>query len=377
MLPSYFHRIFNFNGKILTYRKRNDEYPYLKKYCKGLKLEFIKKSNRFSKICEKNVVKYLFFNAKKIDILNLIHPHEDNIIYGVVYKLFNKNGFIYLKMDVNEAFKKRLKYRCSHIMARTQNNGIRSFLSFIIKKKIYLKFLDIIDLISFESKESVEYFKTKYPKYREKIIYVPNGIDDISIKEAGLQRISFKEKENIILTVGRIGAEIKSNETLLNAIADIKNLKNWKIILIGPIEKKFKKYLFKFFKENPNLKDRIYFIGEITDREKLFEYYQKSKIFCLTSKNESFGIVLVEAAYFGNYIVCSNFPAARDITLNGDIGSLFSPGNSKELAKILQDLINNEKRMEDNYLTIQEFTKKNYSWSMIVQNLYKNILERK
>lgn len=369
--------MFNLNGKILTYKI--GEYPILEKYCKGLKLEFIKRSKRFFhffKICERNVLKYLITNVKKIDFLNLIHFSYENAIYGVLYKLLKKNGFIYLKMDVDESIKNIDLFRW-YRSRETHYKGILDFLNFQFKKKIYSTFLDKLDLISVESISLYNYLKKRYPKLRNRLIYLPNGIDDIYITEAGILRTSFSEKQNIILSVGRIGIKVKSNETLLEAVSKIKDLKDWKIIFIGPIEKRFFKYIEDFFKNFPLLKERIHFMEEITDRKRLFEYYQKSKIFCLTSKSESFGIVLVEAGYFGNFIICSNFPAAKDITRNESLGTLFNPGDSEKLAEILQELINNEEPLKENSLKIQKHVENNYKWSKIILKLYGEILKRR
>jgi len=377
MIPHYFNRLYNYKGTIITYQ--NGSYPFLQNYHLNLKLDFIKKGKQykhFSSYCERNVLKYLIYNARKINILNLILPQEENELFGVLYKFLNRNGFLYLKMDIDESFMKNDRFYWYRDKIK-HYTGIIDFIKFQFKKIINLLFYNQVDLISFESKELVNYFKRKYPKFKDKIIYIPNGIDDYYIKSAGIENLSFGNKENIILSVGRIGAEIKSNETLLEAISRIKDLKDWKVIFIGPIIKTFNKYLEDFFKKYPYLKEKIIFEGEISDRKKLYEFYQKSKIFCLTSLTESFGIVLVEAAIFGNYIVCSNFPSARDITMNEKFGKLFNPRDSNKLANILQYLINNQQLLKENSLKIQKISEENYYWSKIIQKLYQEMHKRR
>ena len=370
MIPYYFSKIYKFNGKILSYR--NGEYPYLEQYSPNLKINFIKKSilhKYLVQYCETNVLKYLIFNAKRIAFLNLIHPHEHNEIYGVLFKLLNRKGFLYLKMDVNEFFKEKSLNRWPY-KEKKKPKGLSNYLKYQFKRKINTLFYELVDLISFESKELVEFFKIKYPKLRDKITYIPNGVDDFFIKNDINRIYSFKDKENIVLTVGRIGDIIKSNETLLEAIIKIKDLKDWKFVFIGSIKEQFKGYIKKYFKKYPFLKDRIIFVGEITERKRLYEFYQKSKIFCLTSLHESFGIVLVEAAYFGDFIVSSNFASARDITKNEKFGRIFNPGDSDKLANILQHLIKNEELLKENYQEIQKNAEGKYSWSKIIQKLY-------
>lgn len=230
--------------------------------------------------------------------------------------------------------------------------------------------------MSIESKEIYNDIKD-YKKVEGKFIYIPNGFDDNQLNYLGLHKKPFNEKKDIILSVGRLGTSQKATEVLLEAIPKVKNLGNWKFILIGPIAVKFKGYIKNYFEKYPALKNNIIFTGNISDRKKLLEYYQKSKIFCLPSRFESFGIVLVEAGYFGNYIVSSNIPTAREITNNGKLGKLFEIGDSDELAKILQNLIEDERILEQNYAKIQKYIEDNFLWKNIVLTLYKEIVKRK
>ena len=83
---------------------------------------------------------------------------------------------------------------------------------------------------------------------------------------------TLEEKENIILTVGRLGTEAKNTELLLETLKEI-DLKDWKVYLVGSIDKRFVNYKENFFKENPSLIDKIIFTGEIKDRKELYKYY--------------------------------------------------------------------------------------------------------
>lgn len=379
MIPKYFNKMFNYNCNILTYK--NDEYPHLEEYCKGVKLKFIKRSNkghRFNKIIERNVLKYLLFNAKKIDILNLIHYSNANLRYAVYYKLINKRGFVYLKFDTTLAYFKRIDLYKWHRMQKKRFTGIFDFLNFYLKKKINMLFLDMVDLISVESKELCDFIQKKHPKIKHKVIYIPNGVDDIFLRKHGIKKVPFSRRENVILNVCRIGTYKKSSETLMEAISKIKDLKDWKVYYVGPVAKEFVKTIDDFFNRHSNLKNKIVFIGEITDKKKLFEIYQRSKIFCLTSEFGSFEIVLVEALINGNYIVSSDIPTAREITNNGSLGAVFyKPTDSDELAVLLQELINNESHLEKKYLERLNHAENNFTWSKIIRKLYREILIRK
>jgi glycosyltransferase involved in cell wall biosynthesis len=383
MIPYYFHRKYHYNSKILTY-KNEKAYPFLNKYCKGLELEFLKKRRIFNKVFGIEIpgMTYLIKNSKNIHILEVIWLSNSSILYGILYKLLNRNGILYLKLDATEKIKHHNKlhpygyYDYQYYKDLNLVKSLINSLRIILGRKISKFFFKKLDLASIESKKLYEDIKN-YPRIKNKLIYLPNGINDSLLKDLNIKRIEFNKKQNIILTVGRIGWIAKDHHVLLEAVANIKDLKNWKIYFVGGIYDKFKNYIHQYFERYPNLKDKIIFTGEILNRKKLFEFYQKSKIFCLTSNIESFGIVLVEAGYFGNYIVSTNLPAARDITLDGQLGTLFSVRDTEKLTEILEYLINNEEIIENNLLNIQDHIDKNFLWTMITAKLYKELIKAK
>ena len=87
----------------------------------------------------------------------------------------------------------------------------------------------------------------------------------------------FEVKENIILTVGRIGTAVKNNSELLAAFAQVSDaLEGWKVHLVGPIESEFNQFIDAYFSERPDLKSRVIFTGAITDKDALYKEYARS-----------------------------------------------------------------------------------------------------
>ena len=137
-----------------------------------------------------------------------------------------------------------------------------------------------------------------------------------------------------------------------------------------------KKYIYNYFLQNPNLKDKIDFTGNISDKKILSEYYNKAKIFFFTSRYESFGLSLMEAAFYGDYIISTETGCAKDITDNGKLG--FISEHSKEFnqdekiikqSMILQlkKIISNEVDIFNKYKTQSSFVKENYTMDKVVQ----------
>ena len=86
---------------IIAAVKKQDEYPALDNEVKGLKVHFFTKY--FNSVWFSELV-YVVKNAKKIDILNLYHLNLRSCLQIFAYKLFNKEGYVYLKTDISNQF---------------------------------------------------------------------------------------------------------------------------------------------------------------------------------------------------------------------------------------------------------------------------------
>ncbi|PHM16518.1 MAG: hypothetical protein CJD30_11150 [Sulfuricurvum sp. PD_MW2] len=322
-IPYLMHSYFGYDSSIVTYHN-NGSYPYLEDEVKGLKLEFIPKIKlgRFSL----SALIYLFFNAKKIDVLHLFHHREKTYLNFLVYKWRNPKGIAFLKSDMGL-------------------NSIREYEGFVPKKRpkyalrqwLFERVLPKLNIISIETEEGYQYICNRYPLYSNQMIFMPNGMNIKRMYELTPLR-TFEEKENIILTVGRIGAPEKNNEMLLSVIEKL-DLGDWKVVLIGPVEKRFESVIDDFYQRNYHLKDKVVFTGAIYDRKVLFEWYARSKIFCLTSVEESFGFVLIEAMAYGDYVVTTSISSSNEITDFGKCGAIVSTERelSDQLALLMKD----------------------------------------
>lgn len=344
IIPYQMHKKFGYNSTLICYK--NGEYPYLSSEVQGLSIDFLK---RYTGNPIFDISIYLFKKSKNIDVLNLFHLNIRSFLWIFIYKKLNKYGKVYLKLDADRNILKL------------------DFSNKSIKNRIRIWGLKKCQLISVETKELYNYINKNWPV---KVELIPNGF----MGDKYIKRIYPEEKENYIITVGRIGSKEKANEVLMESFARIYNLiPNWKIKFIGPIDEKFKLYICKYFNKYPQLKDKIIFTGAIYDKEKLEIQYRKAKIFCLTSLHESFGIVLVEAIKNGCYIISSNVSAAFDVTNNGEYGDIFNIGDIDQLSKLLIYNCNNDSKLSSLYIKIQEYAYKNYNWVEICNNIYKHL----
>ncbi len=359
-LPYFMYKTEGYDAELISY-KNNKEYPYLNKEVKGLKLTFIKNKGRLF-FFELGILSYLRSFSKSIDVLNLFHFKKDHLLYLFLYKTLNPTGKTYIKLDMDILFFK------DYNAFLYSKYSLKNYLLKGITKWIF----KLTDFFSVETEEAIVYLVKVYPELEQKLICIPNGVDNLYLAEE-IKLRSWEEKENIIITVGRIGTHQKNTELFLEAIKEVE-LNNWKVYVLGPVEELFQTYIDTYFKINPHLTRKIIFTGNITDRKVLFEWYNRAKIFCLTSRFEGFPITFPEALYFGNYIISTPVSSALEITNNNQAGKIVKAG-AKDFATAIQEGITDGFLTSKRYENTLEFSIANFTWPGIVKKLSDKLKE--
>lgn len=381
MIPLFLKKKYNFKSTIVFYDTENNR--DLQSIENGISLERLKMNvlNRL-KVIEfflSPMTLYIVKNAKKIDYLMLFHLKKQNYLYRFIYKLFNPNGKVYLKLDLNaigvNGFECYRQAELEEIKILEFKNFKKSFL--LLKRKLGFKFLkkelSKFDLISVETREALnEINKATLNTLTDKLFLLYNGISGEN--QVLAKRKDYIEKENIIITVGRIGTEVKNNEMLLKALEHV-DLRDWKVYFIGPVEPSFIKRTEIYFDKNPNLKNKIFLIGNISDKSSLYNWYARSKVFCMTSYSEGFPLVFPEALYYGNYIVSTKVGADRDITNYGELGQSVDVNAYEQLADILQKIIDGEIKIGDKFNDITKYCDEVFLWENIIDELYNRLVK--
>ncbi len=309
--------------KVTVVCHKSGEYPYATTLVNGIELKFIDRptteheKNRRSlcNLLRGPVIKYLKDHALEIDILHLTGFSKETLVYSYMYKKYNARGIVYVKCDAD--------YGIIHI----------DYLKNRIKRNLLKHFFNKVDFYSLESSPVLNEFRAKYPSFLTRLINqpIPCLLFGSSTQEGEVK------KEKIILTVARIGAYQKNTELLLRAFLRM-GKEDWLLVMVGPVAHEFHKMIEKIMDNNPAMRSRILMVGNLIDREKLFEWYQRSAIFCLPSRYESFGISLLEASAFGCYPITTGIkeiPAAFDITKNWEYGACIASENDEELYRTL------------------------------------------
>ena len=319
---------------VIVNSKSDNSYPYLEKYLIGVNMDFLAENTLQARL------EYINSHVADMDLMILYGAYPTYAPLAEYYKKIRPDGKIYLWADMNIGWASRLPHT---------NPG-------------YQKFIQSCDVIGAGCRSVQKYLATKW---RVPVDLVRNGwynFPNVSFDNL------FEQKENIILTVGRIGTDQKRNEDMLEAFAKVADdLSDWKLRLVGNIDNKFKPYIEKFFAAHPDLKERVIFTGLIEDKTELMNEYKRAKIFCLTSTFEG-GTpnVTAEALFAGDFIIFSDFDAAYEATDDGRCGRVFPIGNVDALAKIFREVCPDEKLLLDGGQHAADYARRQFDAEHII-----------
>jgi glycosyltransferase involved in cell wall biosynthesis len=209
-----------------------------------------------------------------------------------------------------------------------------------LQRKVYKEAMQVSNMMIFNS----EFMRLAYCKnagFEERaseIVY--QAIDEETHDAAERYKNSVHKKPGQILSVSAM-APHKGVETLVRAVHLLRKLQeiNANLVLIGAwpdqaYEKKIRTLVKEF-----DLEQEVAFKGYVP-QEELCRYYAESKIFCLMSWCESFGIPAVEAQAFGTPVISSNCCAIPEVCGNG--GVYPDPGDSKTVADHMARLLTDD-----------------------------------
>ena len=273
-------------------------------------------------------------NSSQIDVLVTFHFSWMIIFLTFVLKALNPKAKVWVLGDLNLDIAERL---------RDNEFVFSEGISRPFKKRIINTFFKRLDIFSLETSKYISMFRPVFERKGWKCLtYFPCGWDEdnpYSSKEC--------KKENVILSCARFGTYQKNTEMLLEGLAKV-DLKEWKVYLVGPVtsdfslneNKNFELYIDEYYQRFPQLRECVIFTGPIFDTKLLFSYFQKAKIFVMTSRYEGFANVFSQARWNQCFIVSTDVGGAQDMSENWKYGRAVRQDDSKSLSENLQFIIN-------------------------------------
>jgi glycosyltransferase involved in cell wall biosynthesis len=347
--------------------KEND-YPETRKY---LRIKAIS-GHGLSRKFNASIVRFLLFNSRKIDILNLFHISWPSLLFIFIYKAVNKKGFAYLKLD-NCVFSGTYPWEedfTGIVMGSQSGKNLKRRIKGAFARRF---FMNKVDLWSVEDEYSREQYEEKYEFFRGRIITVTNG--HTSDLPGSVPLCGMEGKEEIILTAGRLGSYQKATEVLLEAFRLAAPGNNYKLHLAGPVDQTFRQSAEAFLEANPDLKERVIFHG-LLGRDELYSLYCRSRIFCMPSRYEGMAIVFPEAMYYSNAIVTTWQVSLKWYIDNHEVGITVEKDDPEALATALGRLMADDglrERMAENaHMTASGIM----NWNRIAGELIREIERR-
>ena len=267
---------------------------------------------------------------KKIKIIELFKSLAKDIKliftkYFGVRKIVNN-----MKTDVlissRIEFSRQIKRR--DILTISQEHSYVDTPSYVKKVKKSFKNIKYLVVMTDKAKENYQKWLNGNNTYT-KVIKIPNAINSTN-KKATLD-------SNQIISVGRL-EDVKDFETLILVFSMcLAQNNNLRLEIVGDGSKK--EELVNLCK-SLNILDYVRFTGKL-DSNQVEGEMLKSSLFLLTSKSESFSLVLVEASSLG--IPCISFDidvGPREIIKDGKNGFIIKDRNKELMKKKILEIMN-------------------------------------
>ena len=209
--------------------------------------------------------------------------------------------------------------------------------------------LNFADKIIFVNRAQMQKFKDKI---FTKSLYIANGItpQERSEKSDYIDSIGLTKGE-YILSVGRLTPE-KGFEYLVEAVNKIDCVKHLVIAGAGDHGDAYLRQL-----KDLDINNKVTFTG-FTFGENLRQLYSHARLYVLSSVNEGFPLVLLEAMNYKLPIIASNIPATDIPQMSAD--NYFQTQNSDSLAEAIK------RKLSDSQL-ICEYELGEYDWDRIAE----------
>ena len=336
LVPYLFHQ--KYGCKAVMVGKKTGEYPYLETCVPGLEMDFTPDASIEARC------RYVSEHSLDMDVLTLYGPYPQYFSILDAYRKLRPDGKVYLALDANSQWMDKI--RCND--------------------PDFLEFMGQCDVIATSCRRMQRLLGIKWPF---KIEYIPNAYYNYLGCDMA---VDLSAKENVILTVGRIGTRQKNNEMLMEAFAVVsKALPDWTLRIVGRIESAFQSYIDQYFAKHPHLKDRVVFTGMIEDKRELLAEYRKAKVFALTSTCEGGSPnVIAEALFSGCYIITTDIDASDDATNFSRCGKVVPIGDVIALSHMLVHACVNPALLEAGSRNVLDYARREFDFEKIIDRIH-------
>ena len=224
-----------------------------------------------------------------------------------------------------------------------------------------------------------EQVKTHTRFSEERIHVVPLGLrlskfeGSTPSKEEARQKLKLPKESIVIGNIGRFGP-MKQQNILIKGLEQIRNSGfDAHLLLVGESTKNegdtFLNSLHELIKKC-KLEEYVHFRPYMKD---VLYFYRSIDIFALSSQNETYGMVTIEAMAAGLPIVATNSGGTVEILKSGELGMLYNPTSAGDFAVNVIKLLDDPEKMRSLGSLAQKEARENYSNEIECQRIEKII----
>ena len=155
-----------------------------------------------------------------------------------------------------------------------------------------------------------------------------------------LNRYGLNKTNQILLTVSRMAdsEQYKGYDKVIEALPSLRaTYPNLRYLLVGKYDIGEKQRLDALISKL-GLQDIVLFAGFVPDEE-MPAHFTLADIFIMPSEGEGFGIVFIEAMFYGLPVIAGNKDGSVDALGNGALGTLVNPDKQVEISEAVNNIL--------------------------------------
>lgn len=280
---------------------------------------------KYHKLFFKKKIKFLFNELTrevKVNSLDIVHAHTWFSDGGVAYEMYKKYGISYVitvrSTDLDIFFKYFVHLRRYGL--EILNNAEKIiFVTPVLFKKLFS---------AVDGQSSL----------KNKSVIIPNGVDQFWINNVNHTQ---KAEVSVPVQLVYIGTFIKRKKlpNIIKAVEVLNNKFNkFHLVIVGG-GGGFESEIMKLINKN---RDHITYHGKIKQKNEIMNILRSSDIFVMPSKNETFGLVYIEALSQGLPVIYSKNDGIYGLH-DKNIGEAINGDNIDEIINAISQISNNYK----------------------------------
>ena len=200
--------------------------------------------------------------------------------------------------------------------------------------------LTVLDLILSVSRYTRERIAAQVPALTDaQFTIFPNALSETwtgRFAPSGHEDVVSCLPQNFLLSVTRLdpGDRYKGIVSVVEAMAMLEDSSLHYVIAGRGQDQEFLQSVVQRF----GLKDRVHFVGAVSDAH-LASLYRRCRAFVLPSGKEGFGIVFLEAMFFGAPVIAAREKGAVDVVRDGETGLTVGYGDTVALARAIERIV--------------------------------------